>query len=132
MIPSIEKVIKMKERFPLLDNYIARLEERYIYLCKIIDSSSVSDNVKTMRKNSYYIFLMTLKKLLADPTHPCVLLITSNSVVINDKTYNLKFSYDLLLILFNNENLIQGEYFGDPSIIYTVSLNSENERKRTN
>lgn len=131
MIPTIEKVKDMKNRYPALENYIIKLEERYKQLCLIIDSSSVSNDVKNRRKNTYYIFLMIVKKLISNSNYKCLLLVKDDSVVIDSKTIKLPFNDELLFILLENDELLDIKYYADHAVICNLSLNHEKVRERT-
>lgn len=134
MIPTIEKVLDMKSRFPALNNFEIKLEERYRTLCKIIDSSSVSDEIKNVRKNTYYSFLMIIKKLLNSNNYHCIILLRyrDSNLLIDSKRLNVKIDDELLLTLLSNYDLIDFEYCGDSSPIYSISLKHEKVRERTN
>lgn len=132
MIPTIEKVKDMKSRYPALDNFILKLEERYRTLCKIIDSSSVSDEIKTKRKNSYYLFLIIVKKLISSENYRTLVLIRDNDIVLNSETYKFPYNEELLYILLNNYELIETKYDADNASICNLSLPHEKVRERTN
>ena len=132
MIPTIEKVRDMKSRYPALNNYVNKLEERYRTILKIIDSSSLSNDIKTARKNTYYLFLMIIKKLFNEESYRCFISLKDCGILINSDTYKLKYYDDLLLDLLNNYELVDSEYYGDHVLVYKIALQHEKVRERTN
>ena len=116
LIPSYDEITYMKNHYPDLDRFIEKKEKQYMQICAFIDKSDKSAEQKKIEKNTYYIYLMTVKKILNSKNLKCCVSISGhnyNEITLDQSVYKFEFDYELLENLIMKNNLCLEPYYGD-------------------
>lgn len=116
LVPSYDEILDMNNHFPEMNKFISKKEKQYIQICSSIDASDLPDNEKKIKKNTYYIYLMTVKKLLSSKNYKCSLAVAGteyNEITINGSIYKGEYDFLLFHSLISKNDLIIDTYYGD-------------------
>ena len=133
LIPSYEQIIDMNNHYPELNTFISKKERQYIQICSDIDNSDLSEKEKTIRKNTYYYYLMILKKIIFSKDSKCEVAISSNNygkILINSLNYEGEFDCNLLQELVVQDNVSVSQFTYDGYLSITITLKGR-ERVQT-
>ncbi|MBR5662766.1 MAG: hypothetical protein IKX00_03835 [Bacilli bacterium] len=116
LVPSYDEILDMNNHFPEMNMFISKKERQYMQICENIDKSSKTDAEKKIEKNTYYIYLMIIKKILVSKDYKCSISITGTSykeITLDSKVYKLDYDFVLLHNLVNKNDLSIETYYGD-------------------
>ena len=125
LVPSYDEILDMNNHFPEMNKFISKKEKQYIQICSFIDASDLPDNEKKIKKNTYYIYLITVKKLLSSKDYKCSLAVTGteyNEITISGSIYKGEYDFSLFHSLISKNDLIIDTYYGDGFLSIDLSI----------
>ena len=130
LIPNYDEIIDMKNHFPEMNTFISRKEKEYKEKCASIDASNLTDEEKKITKNTYYIYLIIIKRILLNNKLTCNISISGieyKEISIDGSRYKFEFDYTLLNNLIKMNDLNIETYYGDGYLSSDLTVKT-NER----
>lgn len=130
LVPSYDEILDMNNHFPEMNKFISKMEKQYIQICSSIDASNLPDKEKKIKKNTYYIYLITLKKILLSKNYKCSISVAGTEykeITIAGSIYKGEYDFLLFHSLILKNDLVIDTYYGDGFLSIDLSIKT-NER----